>query len=355
MGATGTGKSTFINLVSRSNLRVGNGLQSCTEAVGASNSFPLDGRRVTLIDTPGFDDTTRSDTDVLNMIALFLENSYKQGTKLAGVLYFHRISDFRVGGISTRNFKMFRKLCGDSTLHNVLIVTNMWGEVELRTGSDREAELMKEDIFFKPVLDKGAQMDRHLNTAGSAEHIIRRILDNHPLPLRIQQELVDEHKSITETGAAEELNREFNERVKGIQIEMRTLREEMEQAIRDKDEETRMELEISAKKMQREMERYQNDARRLEHDYLQERQRLEARILQMESEARQGAAYYQQQINQMRNSMYTNSMYTNPHAEQMERANKQMKKANRARIAGTVALGAVSLLGALLGGQPGLF
>jgi predicted GTPase len=32
----------------------------------------LKGRPVTLIDTPGFDDTTKSDSDILRMIAAFL-------------------------------------------------------------------------------------------------------------------------------------------------------------------------------------------------------------------------------------------------------------------------------------------
>jgi len=109
---------------------------------------------------------------------------YERGGTLAGVLYFHRISDLMMGGISTRNLKMFRKLCGDTTLQNVVIVTNMWGEVGSRVGDAREAELMEDDAFFKPVLDKGGQMARHNNTVASAESIIRRILDNRPLPLR---------------------------------------------------------------------------------------------------------------------------------------------------------------------------
>jgi hypothetical protein len=73
----------------------------------------------------------------------------------------HRISDVRMGGISTRNFKMFRQLCGESTLRNVVIVTNMWGEVGREVGEAREAELGSDDRFFKPVLDKGAHMLRH--------------------------------------------------------------------------------------------------------------------------------------------------------------------------------------------------
>jgi hypothetical protein len=80
----------------------------------------------------------------------------------------HRISDVRMGGISTRNFKMFRQLCGESTLRNVVIVTNMWGEVGREVGEAREAELGSDDRFFKPVLDKGAHMLRHNNDKTSA-------------------------------------------------------------------------------------------------------------------------------------------------------------------------------------------
>ena len=65
----------FVNLVSGSNLATSDELESCTNAVQPGKPFDLDGRRVVLIDTPGFDDTVRSDVDVLNMIAAFLETS----------------------------------------------------------------------------------------------------------------------------------------------------------------------------------------------------------------------------------------------------------------------------------------
>ena len=48
------------------------GLESCTTEVKFANEFTLDGRKVVLIDTPGFDDTSRNDMDVLKMIATFL-------------------------------------------------------------------------------------------------------------------------------------------------------------------------------------------------------------------------------------------------------------------------------------------
>jgi hypothetical protein len=63
----------FINLASGSSLRVGEGLESCTDKVHVSQEFNLNGRRVTLIDTPGFDDMNKSDTDILAVITAFLE------------------------------------------------------------------------------------------------------------------------------------------------------------------------------------------------------------------------------------------------------------------------------------------
>ena len=62
----------FINLASRSNLPIAAGVESCTIEVQFAEEFTLDGRKVVLIDTPGFDDTSKSDTDILKMIAFFL-------------------------------------------------------------------------------------------------------------------------------------------------------------------------------------------------------------------------------------------------------------------------------------------
>jgi len=165
-------------------------------------------------------------------------------------------------------------------------VTNMWGRVVPRVGEVREAGLMRGDNFFKPVLDKGARIARNENKITSAQNIIRLVLDNRPLPLRIQEELVDEHKDISETSAGEELNQEINARIKRHQEEIGVLEEEIEEATRDKDEESRRELEIEAQRMRGEIARLENDVKRLASDYRNERDRFEARLTQMETEAR---------------------------------------------------------------------
>lgn len=58
----------FINLASGSDLPVRNSLGSCTTEL-ESSTFSLDGQTVTLIDTPGFDDTTPSVLNVLKSIS----------------------------------------------------------------------------------------------------------------------------------------------------------------------------------------------------------------------------------------------------------------------------------------------
>ncbi|KAF6753698.1 P-loop containing nucleoside triphosphate hydrolase protein [Ephemerocybe angulata] len=224
MGATGSGKSTFINTAcGTQELEVHSGLSSCTDEVQLSHPFVLDGCQVRLIDTPGFDDTTKSDTDILKMIAMFLSSAYDSGKTLAGVIYVHRISDHRMGGISRRNLRMFRRLCGDDPLKNVVIVTNKWNEVNEELGKRREHELRTQDTFFKPVLDYGAVMVRHNNSKESAHRILGYLIDKERTTL---PEMSIEEKGIDETAAGEEINKVLIAQAKAHRKQMEELLQE---------------------------------------------------------------------------------------------------------------------------------
>ena len=47
-------------------------MESCTDDAYFADEFTLEGKVVTLIDVPGFDDTTKSDAEILSIIAAFL-------------------------------------------------------------------------------------------------------------------------------------------------------------------------------------------------------------------------------------------------------------------------------------------
>ena len=177
---------------------------------------------------------------------------------------------------------MFRELCGDSTLKNVVLVTNMWGEVVPDIGEAREKELSGN--FFKAVLDKGAQMTRHQDTAQSAHGIIRKIMGNPPVALRIQEELVDEQKGIIDTAAGGAVDQELKEQIGRHRVELKSIKEEMAQALREKDEETRRELEEERRKLERRIEKVMKDSEGMAASYAAEKERMEAKVKQMQEE-----------------------------------------------------------------------
>ena len=134
-----------------------------------------------------------------------------------------------MGGVSLKNFRTFRKLCGEETLRNVVFVTNMWGLVNPQLGAQREHELSTSPDFFLPALDKGAKMMRHLKTLESGIAIVKYILgSNNPMALQIQTEIVEEHKDVSQTAAAEEIERELRAEKERQRVEAERVKREME-------------------------------------------------------------------------------------------------------------------------------
>jgi hypothetical protein len=160
--------------------------------------------------------------------------------KLAGVIYFHRISDERWRRSDTRSFGWLKRICGDQTLRNVVLTTNMWGNVDSAVGAAREAQLAAE--FVKPALDKGAQLLRHYNTNRSAHDIIRAILKNRRTALQVQQELIDEGREFHRTTVGEEISREVGESTRRLAQQVQELQNALEN-LRDREKETRLQME----------------------------------------------------------------------------------------------------------------
>ena len=209
---------------------------------------------------------------------------YEKGSKLAGVIYTHRISDKRFTGIAGRNFKIFRELCGETNLKNVVLVTNMWGEVPHEVGKAREKELAS--VFLKPALDKGAQMVCHHNTEQSAHDVIRCIMNNHPITLQIQRELVDERKDIANTAAGEAVNTELTEETRRHEAALKELREETMRMLEDKHLIARLMLEEETRNVEEVMWMIAEESEELALQCTQELEWVEMKMQHMEAQAR---------------------------------------------------------------------
>lgn len=208
------------------------------------------------------------------MIQRYSVARYETGVRLAGIIYFHRISDERFTGIDVRNFGVFRKLCGDQTLQNVAIVTNMWGNVCLETGEARERQLSA--MFFKPAIDKGARFLRHVKTVESAHEVIRALLDNNPLALRIQEELVDQHMEFTQTAAGEEIRRGLDKHAEVLEEKIKGLLNELED-VEKKEQETQRELEEEIAGLRARLEDVRTESMQLEVRYQEQRDQMQSK------------------------------------------------------------------------------
>jgi len=177
---------------------------------------------------------------------------------------------------------MLRELCGDSALKNVILVTNMWENVSLDVGEANEREIIR--ALFGPVLDKGARLARHRNTAESAHDIVRRVMKNQPIRLQIQRELVDEHQDITDTAAGLVANKELDEQIRCHQTELNIIREEMLQALKDDDEELRRALQVEARRIREGLNKMRVDLDGMEADYNEEKWKMEEAMRRIQKE-----------------------------------------------------------------------
>jgi hypothetical protein len=160
----------------------------------------------------------------------------------------------------------------------------MWGKVSHEVGEARERELASN--FLKPALDKGAQMVRHHNTEQSAHDVIRCIMNNHPVVLQIQREIVDEHKDVANTAAGEAINTELAEQTKRHEAALNAIREEMMRTLREKEERARQELEEETMKLQEEMWMVMEVSEEIASEYLQELEWSVMKMTHMEAQAK---------------------------------------------------------------------
>jgi len=173
MGASGDGKSTFIDMATRQGgSTVSHELQSNTAASVKYTrcTHPIDSRPVVFVDTPGSDDESSSVTDILTTIDDWLVKTYKTKANLAAIIYIHRINLNRMNGPREKSLRLFERSWDNKPMPNVILVTTMWGEVGRGIGEEREGDLKTN--FWQNMLAKGCRMERFKDTRDSAWNII---------------------------------------------------------------------------------------------------------------------------------------------------------------------------------------
>lgn len=236
-------------------------------------SFHLQGYNVNLVDTPGFNDTFKSETEVLQLIADWLRDSYKSHTQLNGLIYLHNINNPRMEGSALRNFKMFRQLCGNDPLKNIVLVTTFWGIGDEQKSMDREKELSTREDFWGEMLARGSTIKR-VTDRNSALDIVSGLLDKSPRALKIQRELVEEEKPLIDTAAGQVVNEELVRLEQKYTEELERMQRQMDEA-REHDNELREILEKEQQKLSKDLNRLQKQQEQLKYDRRAEKRKMD--------------------------------------------------------------------------------
>lgn len=165
------------------------------------------GKVVHLIDTPGFDDSGRSDGEALEELAYWLATAYEHDIQLSGIIYLHRITDVRLQGSSWRALQGLQSMCGNHNLDGVIIATTMWDAVapqQVQRAFERH-EMLRDKIRRDMAGDGGRIVA--LTTGESAaietvKHIVRR---DQRMILDFQWQLVDEERVLGATDVGKTL------------------------------------------------------------------------------------------------------------------------------------------------------
>lgn len=244
-----------------------------------------------LIDTPGFDDTARNDTDVLRDIADWLTKAYEKRIDLRGVIYLHRITDPRMQGSAMKNLFMFKKLCGPEGLKNVILATTMWENVSKEDGNRREAELRDTPDYWKTMIDKyGSHMVRHRNGSESAKRIIESLLElMQPITYAIQNEMVNQGKDLDQTSAGKELWSIKVEERERFEKQLADLERDMAEAREIQDKESQEQIRMLQEEKNREIANLQLQQEKmqisLDRLHKEKHEELQNIVEQMRSEA----------------------------------------------------------------------
>ncbi|KAL7940286.1 hypothetical protein V8C42DRAFT_356358 [Trichoderma barbatum] len=282
MGVTGAGKSSLISLCTGKDVKIGHDLKSCTADVEDVEFMLNDRVCVHLIDTPGFDDTNRSDAQVLQDIAYWLSESFKQGTKLSGMIYLHRITDVRMAGSARRNLLMFQKLCGKKIYSSVVLATSMWGLIDEATGAQRERELTETEEFWGYMHKNGSHIFRLAQTRESCLIIIRHILSfDSTIVLELQDEIVNQGRQIEDTEAGVQLNEDIIREREKHQAELQELKSQMQEEMVQHDAELQRILKEECDKLEETIRLNNEEQAKLKQDLKDVHERKEREFLEL--------------------------------------------------------------------------
>ena len=141
-----------------------------------------------------------------------------------------------------RNLHMFKRLCGDQNLSNVVMATCQWERVLEADGIERERQLKETKNFWGYMVERGSQVHRHYNTRESAlkliDGLVRGTTSRPRIVLDIQAQMVDEGKDLASTGAGQAIDDAISKERDRFAKQIAESQADLKEALASRDRET---------------------------------------------------------------------------------------------------------------------
>ncbi|KAM7197374.1 hypothetical protein V8F33_005595 [Rhypophila sp. PSN 637] len=258
LGPSGSGKSSFIATVVSGKGKdadiVSHDIESytstCTPHTFKFTDNKHNNTTVTLIDSPGFNDTNRNDLDILQSIADFLTSkTTSPPTSIAGIILTHPITQNRMTGSARLNLAALKALCGEGFYPRVVVLTTMWNTIPSADDNDRcqqmrdectrrEAQIMASPALWGDLVAGGARVMRFDSTPESTACVLEHFMaagglggsvNDEGSSLSLVNELGTKRISLEETSAGRVLVEEKKRREVAHEEEMRRLEKLIEE------------------------------------------------------------------------------------------------------------------------------
>lgn len=229
--------------------------------------YPVKDTRYFLIDTPGFDDTVKTDAQVLQSIAACLADMHEGLTfeglevTLSGIIYVHSVCDERMTGSMMKNLTMFPLLVGQSNMEHCVLVTSKWGIVGPREGGSRESELVGN--YWGELLAGGAHIARFEDGTSSALDIVKLSCSAGLFTPQLTQEFAIQGMPLHRTAAGRAIDKDIAKAYERQEKDLEKWRKEYQEALEAGDARWAAELEAFSSKANSQLQILHEETERL--------------------------------------------------------------------------------------------
>ena len=153
---------------------------------------------------------------------------------LTGIILLQPVTGNRVQGSEKRRTRLFEKICGPNAFGHVVIATTMWSDLRDESeGRSRVQQRSAAPDFWGSMIEDGAQVVKHDNTASCAISIIRSLIHRNTVTLQMQGELQENNGRLSATSAGQQLHSDLGDTSRKVLAELEGLKAELRESNRE--------------------------------------------------------------------------------------------------------------------------